>query len=466
MFSHSPESNIPENNSPENNSPENRAIFYYLVWLVMLAFFSIPAWSQVAVENARLWPAPDHTRVVFGLGAEVQHSVFTLDNPHRLVIDLQDVSLKHDLTRLDLSDTQIQQIRSAPRNGDDLRIVLDLKSAIKPRSFLLPPNQQYGHRLVVDLVDPRQEQKQAAPVLSDDSGSGKRDIMVVIDAGHGGEDPGAIGAGGLQEKDVVLEIARELAALISAERGYSAKLTRDGDYYIGLRQRTELARKANADIFISIHADAFYSSKPRGASVYALSLRGATSESARWLAQSENEADLIGGVGGVSLTDKDKTLASVLLDLSMTASMNASLGVGSRILREMGGITTLHKSQVEQAAFVVLKSPDIPSILVEAGFISNPQEEKELSSSAHRRKLARSLFAGITAHFQETPPPGTLVAWEKRQKGDDLAYRIRSGDTLSGIARRNQMSVGRLKEFNDLDSEALQVGQIIRIPTS
>lgn len=437
-----------------------------LVWLFCLMVLSTSAWSQVAVENARLWPAPDHTRVVFDLGDEVRHSVFVLEGPDRLVLDLEKASLKYDLTRLDLSNTQIKQIRSAPRNGSDLRIVLDLKSAAKPRSFLLPPNDQYGHRLVVDLVDSAKERAQEAPVLSDNSSSGKRDIVVVIDAGHGGEDPGAIGPTGLTEKEVVLEISRELARLINAEPGYTARLTRDSDYYIGLRQRTEMARKASADIFVSIHADAFYSSRPRGASVYALSLRGATSESARWLAQSENEADLIGGVGGVSLNDKDKTLASVLLDLSMTASMNASLGVGSRILSQMGTITKLHKPQVEQAAFVVLKSPDIPSVLVEAGFISNPTEEKNLRSSAHRRKLARSVFQGIVAHFAETPPPGTRIAWQKRQKVDDLAYRIRSGDTLSDIARRNQLSVGRLKEFNGLDSEVLQVGQIIRIPTS
>ena len=447
-------------------SLENDSKLFRLVWLILLGFFSMHAWSQVAVENARLWPAPDHTRVVLDLGAEVQHSIFMLENPSRLVVDLERASLKYDLTHLDLAGTQIQQIRSAPRNGEDLRVVFDLKSAVKPRSFLLPPNDQYGHRLVVDLVDPDEKSQQAAPLLSDDSKQGKRDIIVVIDAGHGGEDPGAIGASGLKEKNVVLEIARELEKLISAERGYVARLTRDSDYYIGLRQRTELARESNADIFISIHADAFYSSRPRGASVYALSLRGATSESARWLAQSENEADLIGGVGGVSLNDKDKTLASVLLDLSMTASMNASLGVGSKILGQMSRVTTLHKSQVEQAAFVVLKSPDIPSVLVEAGFISNPEEEQNLKSSAHRRKLAKSLFAGISAHFQETPPPGTLIAWEKRQRAEDLAYRIRRGDTLSGIARRNQTSVGRLKRFNGLDSEVLQVGQIIRIPTS
>lgn len=437
-----------------------------LAWSALLMLASGVVFSQVEVKNARLWPAPDHTRVVFDLGNEVRHSVFLLEGPDRLVLDLENTSLKYDLTQLDLADTQISRIRSAPRNRDDLRIVLDLKSVTKPRSFLLPPNDQYGHRLVVDLVDSAKEKAQAAPLLSDNSRSGKREIVVVIDAGHGGEDPGAIGPTGLTEKEVVLDIARELAQLVQAEPGYTARLTRDSDYYVGLRARTELARKSSADIFVSIHADAFYSASPWGASVYALSLRGATSESARWLAQSENEADLIGGVGGVSLNDKDKTLASVLLDLSMTASMNASLGVGSRILSQIGTVTKLHKPQVEQAAFVVLKSPDIPSILVEAGFLSNPREEKKLRSSAHRRKLARSVYQGIVAHFADTPPPGTRIAWEKRQRGNDLAYQIRSGDTLSEIARRNQLSVGQLKKFNDLDSEVLQVGQIIRIPTS
>lgn len=441
----------------------------WVIWmsLVCALLWSVGAWAQVPVENARVWPAPDHTRVVFDLGAEVEHSVFTLENPHRLVVDLRDAALKYDVSRIDLGDSQIRRVRSAPRNGDDLRIVLDLASKSQPRSFLLPPNDQYGHRLVIDLVDAQQQQRQDyTPVKSNNRSSGKRDIVVVIDAGHGGEDPGAIGPTGLREKDVVLEIARDLEKMVSAQRGYAAVLTRDRDYYVGLRQRTEIARKANADLFVSIHADAFYKPQPRGASVYALSLRGATSESARWLAQSENEADLIGGVGGVSLSDKDKTLASVLLDLSMTASMNASLGVGGRILKEMGAITHLHKNQVEQAAFVVLKSPDIPSLLVEAGFLSNPQEERSFRSSAHRRKLARSVFAGITAHFAETPPPGTLIAWEKRKSGDELAYRIRSGDTLSGIARRNQTSVGKLKEMNSLNNEELQIGQIIRIPTT
>ncbi|MFE8072172.1 N-acetylmuramoyl-L-alanine amidase [Marinobacteraceae bacterium S3BR75-40.1] len=437
------------------------------ILLISALTLALPALAQTGVENARLWPAPDHTRLVLDTEGQVSHSVFSLDNPKRLVVDVKNAKLDVDLTALDLSDTPIQRIRSAPRNGDDLRIVLDLKSAIVPRSFTLEPNSQYGDRLVIDLLNPDPDAGEPKVVMRDESKDHKRDIVVVIDAGHGGEDPGAMGPGGIREKNVVLGIARRLQSFLTSQRGFSARMTRKGDYYIGLRQRTEMARKHNADLFVSIHADAFYKPQPRGASVYALSTRGATSETARWLAKSENRADLIGGVGGVSLEDKDKTLASVLLDLSMTASLNASLGVGSKVLHHVDSVAPLHKNQVEQAAFVVLKSPDIPSILVETGFISNPQEARLLSTRGYQDKMARSVFDGILSYFQDTPPPGTLLAWEKRNADKaGMAYRIQRGDTLSGIARRNQTTVNRLVEANNLDTHSLQVGQVIHIPAS
>jgi len=236
-----------------------------------------------------------------------------------------------------------------------------------------------------------------------------------------------------------------------------------------LRSRTILARKHNADLFVSVHADAFRTPQPRGASVFALSQRGATSETARWLAQSENRSDLIGGAGGVSLDGRDDMLAGVLLDLSMTASINSSLGVGSTILNQLGGVAKLHKKGVEQAAFAVLKSPDIPSILVEAGFISNPTEEKNLGSAGYRRKLSEAVFRGIDDYFSKTPPPGTLLAWQKRN-GDGSSqasqYRIQRGDTLSGVARRMQTSVSRLMQYNGLNNDRVMVGQTIRIPAS
>ncbi|MGO1692038.1 MAG: N-acetylmuramoyl-L-alanine amidase [Marinobacter sp.] len=439
----------------------------------------VPAWLLAAtmqaqagtnVEGIRIWPAPDHTRLVLDTEGKVSHNMFALSNPSRLVIDLKNTRLKTDFGKLDLSGSPVQRIRSAPRNGTDLRVVLDLASDIKPRSFQLEPNQQYGHRLVLDLIDENGSrlEKATKPTVTHDS-AGKRDVIVVIDAGHGGEDPGAIGPRGTREKDVVLKMAHTLADMVNKQSGYTAKLTRTGDYYIGLRNRTILARKYSADLFVSVHADAFRTPRPKGASVFALSQRGATSETARWLAQSENRSDLIGGTGGVSLDGRDDMLAGVLLDLSMTASINASLGVGSSILGKLSGVAHLHKPGVEQAAFAVLKSPDIPSILVEAGFISNPQEEKNLSTDWYRNKLASAIMKGIDEYFQKTPPPGTLLAWQKQngQGGGRISrYKVRSGDTLSGVARENQTTVSELMQFNGLRDDRVMVGQTIRIPSS
>ena len=445
---------------------------------VVLAFLALNllllmqvAQAGTRVEGLRIWPAPDHTRLVIDTAGEVDHNIFALAGPDRLVIDLKDTRLQASLDKLDLSGSPIRRIRSAVRNGKDLRVVLDLQKSVKPRSFLLKPNQQYGHRLVVDLIDEGgtrvDRAKAAKPTITHDS-AGKRDIVIVIDAGHGGEDPGAIGPRGTREKDVVLSMAKTLHDLINGRPGYSAKLTRTGDYYIGLRNRTLLARKYNADLFVSVHADAFRTPQPKGASVFALSQRGATSETARWLAQSENRSDLIGG-SGVSLEGRDDTLAGVLLDLSMTASINASLGVGSAILGQLGGVTELHKPGVEQASFVVLKSPDIPSILVEAGFISNPQEEKNLSTELYRKRLSAAIMTGIDGYFRKTPPPGTLLAWQKQNgqmQNRVSRYRIQRGDTLSDLARENQLSVRELMHLNGMQSDRVMVGQTITIPAS
>ncbi|MGC8121744.1 N-acetylmuramoyl-L-alanine amidase [Marinobacter sp. VGCF2001] len=442
------------------------------ILVIAALFFSVSAvWAGTRVDGVRLWPAPDHTRLVLDTADLVDHNVFALSNPSRLVIDLKDTALGTDFSNVDTAGSPIQRIRSAPRNGNDLRVVLDLKSEIKPRSFVLEPNQQYGHRLVIDLIDEqgsRLDRAASNPTVTQDS-AGKRDVIVVIDAGHGGEDPGAIGPRGTREKDVVLKMATRLADLINQQKGFTAKLTRTGDYYVGLRNRTLLARKYNADLFVSVHADAFRTPQPRGASVFALSQRGATSETARWLAQSENRSDLIGGAGGVSLDGRDDMLAGVLLDLSMTASINASLGVGDSVLGRLGRVAKLHKKGVEQAAFVVLKSPDIPSILVEAGFISNPTEEKNLSTEWYRNKLANAIFDGVEQYFRRTPPPGTLLAWEKQRGRGDLdisQYRIRRGDTLSAVARENQTTVNELMRFNGMSDDRVMVGQTIRIPSS
>jgi len=441
------------------------------IQVLALVLTSQLAFGGISVDNARIWPATDHTRLVLETSGAASHTLFALESPDRLVVDIDEADLGYDLEGLDLSDTPIESIRSGAREDGTLRVVLDMKSDVTPRSFTLQPNQKYGHRLVVDLKDASSEREQEQQaVLEEHSSEEKRDIIVVVDPGHGGEDPGAIGPSGVQEKDVALAIGEHVVEGISAMDGYQAYSTRNDDYYVGLRQRIEMARDYNADLFVSIHADAFRSQQPSGASVFALSTDGATSETASWLAQRENRSDLIGGVGGVSLNDKDDMLAGVLLDLSMTASIQYSMGVGRNVLSKLSGVGDLHKSSVEQAGFAVLKSPDIPSILVEAGFISNPSDEMRLSSGSHQRRLADAVVEGVSKHFQDSPPPGTLIAHRQRNgadsRGNAERYEIQRGDTLSSIARQKQTSVSRLKEVNNLNSETLNIGQVIRIPTS
>jgi len=287
-------------------------------------------------------------------------------------------------------------------------------------------------------------------------------VVVAIDAGHGGEDPGALGPGRLREKDVVLAIAQELHAHFEREPGFSPTLIRSGDYYVSLRGRPDLARKREADLFVSIHADAFTRKEANGASVYALSTRGATSTTARYLAESENAADLI---GGVRLADKDEMLAEVLADLSMTSTLDASLNMGATVLGEMDSVARLHKRQVEQAGFAVLKSPDIPSILVETGFISNPTEARKLSTASYRRQMAGAIFRGLRRWWRDHPPPGTLLAWQK-ESGVGRQYTIARGDTLSGIAQRFDVSVADLKSYNGLRGDRIMVGKTLKIPAS
>ena len=295
------------------------------------------------------------------------------------------------------------------------------------------------------------------------------DLVVVTDDNPRGEDPGAIGPSGTREKDVALDIARRLAAEVNRTQGFKAVLIRDGDYYLGLRQRTQLAREQKADFFVSVHADAFTSPRPQGSSVYALSQRGATSETAQWLADSENRSDLIGGVdGSLSLRDKDQVLRGVLLDLTMTATLNDSLSIGGQVLEQLGRVNRLHKSRVEQAGFMVLKSPDIPSLLIEVGFISNPDEERRLRDPVHQQGLATAIFSGLRDHFQRNPPPASLLAWQRDNQRSPTGneYRIQSGDTLSAIAIRHGVPVNQLKQANDLNGDVIRVGQVLRIPSS
>ena len=432
-------------------------VWHRITGLLAALALALPA-VAAEVEGVRVWRAPDHTRLVFDLSGPAEHKLFTLSNPHRVVIDVADTKLAAKLGGLELEDTPIERVRHGRHNKKDLRVVLDLKQQAKPRSFALRRHEKLPDRLVIDLYDRAEQEEKTLQEVSRE-----RDIVVAIDAGHGGEDPGASGPGGLREKDVVLAISKQLHRAIDGRPGFSAKLVRSGDYYIPLRERVNKGRKLRADLFVSIHADAFTRKDARGAGVYAVSSRGATSETARFLAQRENESDLIGGAGSLNLGDKDDTLAGVLLDLSMTATMNASLDIGASVLSQLGSVTHLHKKKVEQANFSVLRSPDVPSILVETGFITNPHEARQLRDPSFQRRLAQKLSDGIVAHFSSRPPAGTWLAANQGQ--GERRHTIARGDTLSAIAARYKVSVNALKKINGIDSSVIRVGQTLTIPS-
>lgn len=440
--------------------------------LVLLSLLLSAAQASI-INSARVWPAPDNTRLVFDLNSPVEHSILVLKNPTRIVLDIKQTQLNTELNDLALDSTGISRIRHAVRNTRDLRIVLDMAESMSPKSFALPPNEQYGHRLVIDLersaIASLTSSQTVEPTVSKtltDLTSQKRDIVVVIDAGHGGEDPGAIGPTRLYEKNVVLSIAKEVHRQLSSVRGFKPLLVRDGDYIVALKKRRDFARRNNADLFVSIHADAFNKPSANGASVFALSNGGSVSAVAKYLADQENAADVIGGINGVSLEDKDDVLKSVLLDLSMTATLQRSMEVGGIVLNEMSKFAKLHggKKKVGQANFVVLRAPDVPSILVETGFISNPREEKNLGSAAYRKRMATAIRTGIVKYFESTPPDGSYIAWRSQQQSVFQKYTVAKGDTLSAIAVKTGTTVSQIISINNLSNSTIKVGQVLLIP--
>jgi len=441
----------------------NRFITRWTLGGVLAMFFIADVMAAAVIDNIRVRTSPERTRIVLDTSEPLDHKIFALVEPDRLVIDVPHANLQVDASQVPLGDGPIQGLRTS-QQGDKVRLVLDLDAPVRPRSFLLKPILNYSDRLVVDLYTKEQQSPaQRVERLTNQM----RDVIVAIDAGHGGDDPGAIGPGKLYEKVVVFEIARKMADMFNEAPGFRALMIRQGDYYLGLRERTDIARKGRADVFLSIHADAFKTAKAHGASVYAISEKGATSETARWLAEKENRADLIGGAGEVTLDDKDDLLAGVLLDLSITASLSSSLEMGGRVLSAIGPINRLHKKQVEQASFAVLKSPDVPSLLIETGYISNPAEARRLATEQHQRKMARAIFSGVHDYLTNNPPAGTWLAWKKSDSPTEaLSYRIVSGDTLSGIADRHRISATRLKEVNGLSGDLIRIGQVLKIPAS
>jgi N-acetylmuramoyl-L-alanine amidase len=416
------------------------------------------------IRNLRVWASPEYTRAVFDVSGPVDYKLFELTKPDRIVLDMRASTLAADFDA-PAARGLLKGLRAGKQGKGDARVVFDLAEGVRPKSFLLPPADKFGYRLVLDLYP---ASAKAAPVKSvADVSAGKgRDVIVAIDAGHGGDDPGATGASGTREKTITLAVARELKKVVDRTPGMTAVLTRDSDYFIPLEQRYLKAREAKADLFVSIHADAFTSSDARGSSVWVLSPRGATNEASRWLADRENRADL---VGGISLDDKDDTLAKVLLDLSQGATMGASNAVAEQVLGALRKLGPTHRNYVERANFVVLRSPDVPSILVETAFITNPAEEKRLADPAHREKLASSILDGVRDYFKASPPPGTLFAVNSRRDRNDRAkvsrYVVGRGDTLSAIAADHGLTTAQLRAANNLADERVRAGAVLEIPS-
>lgn len=448
-----------------------RAVFY--PFLIALTLFSGFSYAN-ALEGIRVWPSPDETRVVIDLKSEADFSYFTLSSPERLVVDLKQTSLSTKLP-ITISDSPVlKKIRqSSPPAKGTYRLVFELKRKVTPQLFKLAPTPggQYGHRLVIDMPHDSSSNSTAstassssATTVSRDASQlhGTADIVVAIDAGHGGEDPGSIGPTKKYEKHATLAVSKKIAAQINAVPGMKAVLTRGGDYYVNLNKRSEIARKNKAHLLVSVHADAFHSPQPRGGSVFVLNTRRANSEIARWVENHEEQSQLLGGAGEVlAKNNNDKNVSQTLLDLQFSHSQKEGFKVATKILREMtrSGIY-LHKKEPVNASLAVLKSPDIPSVLVETGFISNPTEEKLLFQRSHQDKLARALAKAIVQYFEANPPEGTLFA----NRGKSIKHKVVRGESLSVIAKKYGTSTQAVMQANKLKSTSLSVGQILVIP--
>lgn len=445
-----------------------RCTFKLLTTLMLLVVSQI-AFAQNTINSVRVWPSPDSTRVVFDLNDKPDFSYFMLKNPARLVIDLKNTDKLDSLPAIPQKHQIVSKLRySKPKDSKSVRFVFELARASKPVVFALLPTDPYKHRLVVDLVD---KTPKAEPVVSTNTSVKKRelnqerDIVIAIDAGHGGEDPGSIGPSGTYEKDITLQIAKRLERMIDAERGMISRMVRRSDYFVNLNTRTSIARKKKADFFVSIHADAFTSPQPNGASVWVLSLRRANSEIGKWIEDKEKHSELLGGAAGVLKdTASEKYLAQALLDMSMDHSMKTGFSVAEEVVSELKKVAKMHKKRPQAASLAVLKSPDIPSILVETGFISNPREERMLKTAQHQERLAKAIFTSIKNYYMKNPPDDSLFAKLKLQF--PTKHKVRPGESLSILASRYNTSVSKLKTANNLKSNTLFIGQELDIPQS
>ena len=428
----------------------------------LLMAFTTASFANNTIEGLRIWPSPNTTRLVFDLADTPIYTYFTLKNPQRLVIDIENTPRNFDFKKVANESKLVKKVRySTAKNPQSVRVVIELNKKLKKNIFALPPTAPYGNRLVIDLND---SDSAAQKIVLNSKSTTDRDIVIVIDAGHGGEDPGSIGPSGSYEKNVTLGIAKRLESLIGKEKGIKAVMTRTGDYYLSPNKRPQLARKHKADMFVSIHADAFTTPEPRGASVWVLSMKRANTELGRWLERTEQHSELLGGAAEIIQdTANERYLAQTFLDMSMDHSLTTSYDVSRDMLKHLKNVTSLHKEKPQGASFAVLTSPDIPSILVEMGFISNPQEEKNLNWSRYRQKMAQSLFNGLKQHFKGSPPDGSL--WAK-WKQENRTHRVRSGESLSLLAQRYNVQISTLKKANNLNTDVVRIGQVLTIPST
>ena len=442
----------------KQNKVNRPNIYTCLSLFFLLVFFSNQVAAANNIDGIRVWPAPENTRIVFDVKQKPDYSYFTLTNPNRLVIDFKQTKNTVALKKLAANDPRVKLFRASYRKGKT-RLVLELAKSYQLTVFPLPPAGQYGNRLVVDLYDKKNKERQESELQSKNKSG---DIIIGIDAGHGGEDPGSIGHKGTHEKRVTLAIAKKLQSQINNEKGMKAVMIRTGDYYVNLNRRTSLAREKHVDFLVSIHADAFRTSVPHGASVWVVTKRRAESELSKWLVNREKKSELLGGGGGVIKNTQDNHLALALADMSKEHSLDVSFGVGNKIIKELKKITKMHKKTPQSGNFAVLKSSDIPSILVETGFISNHREEKNLTWSKHQARLANAIHLGIKNYFMTYPLTGSYFA-SLSYKGYK-SYKVRRGESLSMLAQRYNVSITKLKSMNDLKSNALKIGQTLKVP--
>ncbi len=421
--------------------------------IAFTSLFSISSYAANSIDGIRVWPAPENTRIVFDVKQKPDYKYFTLSKPNRLVIDFTNTKNAVALKNLAANDPRVKRFRSSVNKGKT-RLVLELNQSYQLTVFPLAPAGQYGNRLVIDLYDKASSKKRVSKAKQSTG-----DIIIGVVAGHGGEDPGSIGGKGTYEKHVTLAIAKKLQKLINKEKGMKAVMIRSGDYYVNLNRRTSLAREKNVDFLVSIHADAFHTPKPSGASVWVVTKRRAESELAKWLVNRDKKSELLGGGGGVIKNTSDSHLALALADMSKEHSLDVSFGVANNVIKELKKVTKMHKDKPENGNFAVLKSSDIPSILVETGFISNHREEKNLTWPKHQQRLANAIHQGIKNHFLAHPLTGSYFASVGYKK-----HKVRSGESLSVLAKRYNTSMTKLKSINNLKSNSLRIGQTLKIP--